>query len=48
MLILDESTSHLSVKQTKKVIGFVRGLKARGSGASSSATKLPGESALAK
>lgn len=27
VMILDEPTNHLSVKETKKVIGFVRGLK---------------------
>ncbi|PLU25024.1 ABC transporter ATP-binding protein, partial [Sinorhizobium medicae] len=30
VLILDEPTNHLSVKETDKVIGFVRGLKAPG------------------
>ena len=30
VLILDEPTNHLSVKETSKVIGFVRGLKAQG------------------
>ena len=30
VLILDEPTNHLSVKETHKVIGFVRGLKAQG------------------
>jgi len=30
VLILDEPTNHLSVKETDKVIGFVRGLKAQG------------------
>jgi simple sugar transport system ATP-binding protein len=30
VLILDEPTNHLSVKETNKVIGFVRGLKAQG------------------
>ncbi len=29
MLILDEPTNHLSVKETDKVIGFVRDLKAQ-------------------
>ncbi len=29
VMILDEPTNHLSVKETKKVIGFVRGLKAQ-------------------
>ncbi|CAM5596759.1 ABC transporter ATP-binding protein [Mycolicibacterium aubagnense] len=29
VLILDEPTNHLSVKETNKVIGFVRGLKAQ-------------------
>ncbi|WP_324764786.1 ATP-binding cassette domain-containing protein (plasmid) [Sinorhizobium meliloti] len=29
VLILDEPTNHLSVKETDKVIGFVRGLKAQ-------------------
>ena len=38
VMILDEPTNHLSVKETKKVIGFVRGLKGRASPASSSAT----------
>lgn len=27
LLILDEPTNHLSVKETEKVLGFVRGLK---------------------
>lgn len=30
VMILDEPTNHLSVKETAKVIGFVRGLKAQG------------------
>lgn len=30
VLILDEPTNHLSVKETDKVIGFVKGLKAQG------------------
>jgi len=30
VLILDEPTNHLSVKETARVIGFVRGLKAQG------------------
>jgi simple sugar transport system ATP-binding protein len=30
VLILDEPTNHLSVKETNKVLGFVRGLKAQG------------------
>ncbi len=30
VLVLDEPTNHLSVKETNKVIGFVRGLKAQG------------------
>ena len=30
VLIMDEPTNHLSVKETDKVIGFVRGLKAQG------------------
>lgn len=30
VLILDEPTNHLSVKETNKVIGFVRGLKQQG------------------
>jgi simple sugar transport system ATP-binding protein len=30
VLILDEPTNHLSVKETAKVIGFVKGLKAQG------------------
>ncbi|HEV2514247.1 MAG TPA: ATP-binding cassette domain-containing protein [Devosia sp.] len=30
VMILDEPTNHLSVKETNKVIGFVRGLKAQG------------------
>lgn len=30
VLILDEPTNHLSVKETNKVIGFVRGLKDQG------------------
>jgi simple sugar transport system ATP-binding protein len=30
VLILDEPTNHLSVKETDKVIGFVRGLSAQG------------------
>jgi len=30
LMILDEPTNHLSVKETKKVIGFVKGLKAQG------------------
>ena len=30
VLILDEPTNHLSVKETDKVIGFVRGLKEQG------------------
>ncbi|PBB27559.1 ABC transporter ATP-binding protein [Mesorhizobium sp. WSM4312] len=30
VMILDEPTNHLSVKETSKVIGFVRGLKAQG------------------
>ncbi len=30
VMILDEPTNHLSVKETKKVIGFVRGLKDQG------------------
>ena len=30
LLILDEPTNHLSVKETSKVIGFVKGLKAQG------------------
>jgi simple sugar transport system ATP-binding protein len=30
LLILDEPTNHLSVKETDKVIGFVRGLSAQG------------------
>jgi simple sugar transport system ATP-binding protein len=30
LLILDEPTNHLSVKETAKVIGFVKGLKASG------------------
>lgn len=29
LLVLDEPTNHLSVKETNKVIGFVRGLKAQ-------------------
>ena len=29
MLILDEPTNHLSVKETNKVLGFIRGLKAQ-------------------
>ena len=29
VMILDEPTNHLSVKETNKVIGFVRGLKAQ-------------------
>jgi simple sugar transport system ATP-binding protein len=29
VLVLDEPTNHLSVKETSKVIGFVRGLKAQ-------------------
>lgn len=29
-MILDEPTNHLSVKETNKVIGFVRGLKEQG------------------
>ncbi|MER8772027.1 ATP-binding cassette domain-containing protein [Mesorhizobium sp. M0220] len=29
VMILDEPTNHLSVKETRKVIGFVRGLKAQ-------------------
>jgi simple sugar transport system ATP-binding protein len=29
VLVLDEPTNHLSVKETNKVIGFVRGLKAQ-------------------
>jgi simple sugar transport system ATP-binding protein len=35
VLILDEPTNHLSVKETDKVIGFVKGLKGQGSPASS-------------
>ncbi len=30
LLVLDEPTNHLSVKETNKVIGFIRGLKAQG------------------
>ncbi len=30
VLVLDEPTNHLSVKETNKVIGFVKGLKAQG------------------
>ena len=30
VMILDEPTNHLSVKETRKVIGFVRGLKEQG------------------
>ena len=30
VLILDEPTNHLSVKETAKVLGFVRGLAAQG------------------
>jgi simple sugar transport system ATP-binding protein len=30
LLILDEPTNHLSVKETNKVIGFIKGLKAQG------------------
>ena len=30
LLILDEPTNHLSVKETEKVLGFVRGLAAQG------------------
>jgi simple sugar transport system ATP-binding protein len=30
VMILDEPTNHLSVKETAKVIGFVKGLKAQG------------------
>jgi len=30
MLILDEPTNHLSVKETNKVIDFVKGLRAQG------------------
>ena len=30
VMILDEPTNHLSVRETKKVIGFVRGLKEQG------------------
>lgn len=30
VLVLDEPTNHLSVKETNKVIGFVRGLKQQG------------------
>ena len=30
VLILDEPTNHLSVKETSKVIGFVKGLRAQG------------------
>jgi simple sugar transport system ATP-binding protein len=30
LLILDEPTNHLSVKETNKVIGFVKGLKSQG------------------
>ena len=30
VMILDEPTNHLSVKETNKVIGFVRGLKEQG------------------
>jgi len=30
VMILDEPTNHLSVKETSKVIGFVKGLKAQG------------------
>ena len=30
VLILDEPTNHLSVKETNKVLGFVRGLQAQG------------------
>jgi len=30
VMILDEPTNHLSVKETNKVIGFVKGLKAQG------------------
>lgn len=30
VMILDEPTNHLSVKETEKVIGFVRGLKQQG------------------
>ncbi len=29
-LVLDEPTNHLSVKETNKVLGFIRGLKAQG------------------
>jgi simple sugar transport system ATP-binding protein len=30
VMILDEPTNHLSVKETAKVIGFVKGLKEQG------------------
>ena len=30
LLILDEPTNHLSVKETDKVIGFVKGLREQG------------------
>jgi simple sugar transport system ATP-binding protein len=30
VLVLDEPTNHLSVKETNKVLGFIRGLKAQG------------------
>ena len=30
VMILDEPTNHLSVKETRKVIGFVKSLKAQG------------------
>lgn len=30
VLVLDEPTNHLSVKETNKVIGFIRGLKTQG------------------
>jgi simple sugar transport system ATP-binding protein len=30
VLILDEPTNHLSVKETNKVLGFIRGLKSQG------------------
>ena len=36
LLILDEPTNHLSVKETNKVIGFVKGLKASGAHRASS------------
>jgi simple sugar transport system ATP-binding protein len=30
LLVLDEPTNHLSVKETNKVIGFIRGLRSQG------------------